>query len=94
VIAAMTLAEAGEIFAYWEQNPPPHLILQAIARLVGWSPPATAAPAADILTAPPPGLAIAHGGDLGMPLPLLDPALLRARNRARALAAALREKRP
>jgi len=31
----MTLAEAGEIFAYWAENPPPHLLLQAIARLLG-----------------------------------------------------------
>ena len=28
VIDAMTLAEAGEIFAYWEHDPPAHLIVQ------------------------------------------------------------------
>jgi len=92
VIDGMTLAEAGEIFAYWEENPPPHLLLQAIARLLGWIPhsaPAGAPQIADIAAAAPPGLAVAHGGDLGMP-PLLDPDALRARNRARAVAIARR----
>ena len=84
----MTLAEAGEIFAYWEQNPPAHLIVQAIARLLGWSPPPAVAPVEAIAAAPPPGLAIARGSDLGMPPPVLDPAVLRPRNRARALAIA------
>ena len=87
----MTLAEAGEIFAYWEDNPPPHLMLQAIARLLGWVPPA--APAAmprveDIAAEPPPGLAVARGGDLGLPPPLLEAEPLRLRNRARAAALA------
>jgi hypothetical protein len=36
VIDDTTLAEAGEIFRYWEDNPPPHLLLQAVARLLGW----------------------------------------------------------
>src|SRR5438045_305725 len=31
IIDDMTLAEAGEIFRYWEDNPPSHLLLQAIA---------------------------------------------------------------
>lgn len=80
----MTLAETGEIFRYWEQNPPAHLMLQTIARLLGWSP---AAPAADqpdpdeLLAAPPPGLAVVRG-DLGMPVAVLDPERMRARNRA------------
>src|SRR5207249_1892397 len=36
-IDGMTLAEAGEIFDYWAENPPPHLLLQAIARMLGWA---------------------------------------------------------
>ncbi|HKS89637.1 MAG TPA: hypothetical protein VJR70_09380 [Stellaceae bacterium] len=85
----MTLAEAGEIFAYWEQNPPAHLLLQAIARLLGWAPASESAPSETLAAAPPPGLAVARGGDLGMPAPL-DAEALRARNRERALAIAHR----
>lgn len=82
----MTLAEAAEILSYWEQSPPVHLMLQAIARLLGWSPPpATDAAIEAITAAPPPGLAIARGGGLGMPPPL-DVDALRARNRERAAA--------
>ena len=91
----MTLAEAGEIFAYWQANPPPHLILQAIARLLGWAPPAADdrdPPLAQIVAAAPPGLAVAPGADLGMPPPL-DPEALRAKNRAAALATARRNQR-
>ena len=83
----MTLAEAGEIFGYWEANPPAHLMLQTIARMLGWMPhPASAgAPAIEeIAAAAPPGLAVARGGDLGMPAPL-DLDAMRARNRARAV---------
>ena len=84
----MTLAEAGEIFRHWEQNPPAHLILQTIARLLGWSPPAAAAPMpdpAELATTPPPGLAVTRGGDIGMPVPVLDAAALRTRNLAAAV---------
>lgn len=81
----MTLAEAGEIFAYWEENPPPHLAVQIIARLLGWTPRKPAAAALAMITAaPPPGLVVTRGG-LNMPPPLLDPAALRTRNRARAV---------
>jgi len=91
----MTLAEAGEIFRYWEDNPPSHLLLQAIARLLGWQPPASSiasplmmpATHLDALTAmPPPGLAVMPATQIAMPAPILDPAALRTRNRARARA--------
>ena len=88
----MTLAEAGEIFFYWEANPPAHLMLQAIARLLGWAPrpaPADAPRIADIAAAAPPGLAVARGEDLGMPAPL-DLDALRAHNQARAVEIARR----
>jgi hypothetical protein len=88
VIDGMTLAEAGEIFAYWADAPPPHLILQAIARLLGWAPapPSASGPATldDIVAAPPPGLAVMRGAGPEMPPAVLDPAILRHRNRARA----------
>ncbi len=91
----MTLAEAGEIFGYWEECPPAHLILQAIARLLGWTP-RPAAPAAppirEIAAAAPPGLALVAGGDLGMPMPL-DEGALRARNRDRAAVIARRNRK-
>ena len=89
----MTLAEAGEIFAYWEENPPPHLMLQAIARLLGWMPRSAPAgpPQSGDIAAAPPGLAVAHGGDLGMPPPL-DLDALGIRNRARAVAIARRNR--
>ena len=75
----MTLSEAGEIFAYWQQNPPPHLLLQTIGRLLGWAPSPTPEPLAALAAAPPPGLGLARGADLGMPPPLhLDE--LRRRN--------------
>jgi hypothetical protein len=69
-------------------------MLQIIARLFGWAPaPApTATSLAALAAAPPPGLAVTRGG-LGMPAPLLDPAALRARNRARALDIANRNPR-
>jgi hypothetical protein len=84
----MTLAEAGEIFRYWEDNPPAHLMTQIIARLLGWKPqrPAPASSLADLAAAPPPGLAIADGADLAMPAAVLAPDELRARNRALAMA--------
>lgn len=89
----MTLAEAGEIFAYWENDPPVHLIGQAIARMFGWIPrpiPAAAMRAEDIAAAPPPGLIVAPGGAIGMPAPLLDPDAMRLRNRALAVEIARR----
>lgn len=83
----MTLGEAGEIFAYWERDPPAHLVLQAIARMLGWAPPAGRASGAgidELAASPPPGLAIARDGASGMPPAALDPEGLRVRNRARA----------
>jgi hypothetical protein len=94
VIDAMTLAEAGEIFAYWEENPPPHLMLQTIARMLGWMPRSASAAVpqiADIAAAPPPGVAVVHGGEIGMPPPLDHDALL-TRNRLRAVAIARRNR--
>jgi hypothetical protein len=86
VIDEITLVEAGEIFAYWEQNPPAHLMLQMIARMLGWMPgpaPGDAPSIAEIAATAPRGLAVAQGGDLDMPAPL-DRDVLSARNRARA----------
>ena len=88
----MSLAEAGEIFTYWEENPPPHLMLQAIARMLCWMPrpaPTGVPRIADIAAAAPPGIAVTEGGDLGMPAPL-DADALRAQNRAIAIAIARR----
>ena len=80
----MTLAEAEEIFACWAENPPVHLMVQTIARMLGWKPADHETPPfADIAAMAPPGLAIAANGALGMPAPVLDIATLRARNRAR-----------
>jgi hypothetical protein len=69
-------------------------MLQIVARLLGWQPPAGAPDGSAIealAAAPPPGLVVARG-DLGMPPPLLDPAALAVQNRARALAVARRHK--
>jgi len=80
----MTLAEVGEIFAYWEDNPPPHLVLRAIATMLGWRSAGPARPEADIAglaAAPPPGLAVAGAAGLDMPPPVLDIAKMRERNR-------------
>lgn len=80
----MTLGEAEEIFASWAENPPAHLMVQIIARMLGWKPSRPEAlPFADIAAMAPPGLTIAADGALGMPAPVLDIAILRARNRAR-----------
>lgn len=87
----MTLAEAGEIFAYWEANPPSHLMLQVIGRAFGWAP-REAASIAEIAAAAPPGLVVARGAVLGMPAPL-DLEGLRAKNQARAMAIARRNPR-
>jgi hypothetical protein len=89
----MTLAEAGEIFRYWEDNPPPYLLLQAIARLFGWQPAHSSAQAApetaldDLATAPPPGLAVMPATQIAMPPPIFDLETLRTRNHARAAGA-------
>lgn len=91
----MTLDEAGEIFGYWEDNPPAHLMIQTIARMLGWEPRPVSAGTPrieDIAAAAPPGLAVMPGGDLGMPAPL-DLDALRTRNRAQALATARRNRR-
>jgi hypothetical protein len=91
VIDRMTLAEAGEIFRHWEQNPPAHLMLQTIARLIGWSPsvPSPGAPGPEhLLATAPPGLAVTRGGDIGMPAPVLEADALRARNLAASMAIA------
>ncbi len=80
----MTLAEAGEIFGYWEDNPPPHLMLQTIARILGWAPRAgPGPPLEEIAAAAPPGLNVARGTGLGMPAPV-DLDALRARNQAQS----------
>jgi hypothetical protein len=86
VIDAMSLAEAGEIFHYWEANPPPHLLLQAIAHLLGWQPSRPPPPTsiAELAASPPPGLAVAPAGTIAMPPATFDLATLRARNRARS----------
>jgi hypothetical protein len=92
----MNLAEAAEIFGYWEENPPAHLMLQTIARMLGWAPrpaPAGAPRIKDIAAAAPPGLAVTRGVDHGMPAPL-DIAALRTRNRARAVEIAKRNETP
>ena len=80
----MTLAEAEQIFDYWAEHPPTYLMVQAIARILGWKPAAAAPPSLDDLMAmAPPSLAVAAAGSLGMPAPVLDIEALRARNRAR-----------
>jgi hypothetical protein len=100
VIDAMTLAEAGEIFAYWEHDPPTHLIVQTIARLLGWTPRSAASRSIacrprqieEIAASAPPGLAVVPGRATGMPVPILDLEALRARNRARATEIAQRHR--
>ena len=34
----MTLAEAAEIFTYWERNPPVYHLTAIIAQILGWKP--------------------------------------------------------
>ncbi len=82
----MTLAEAEEVFTYWADNPPAHLMVQTIAAMLGWKPRAPAATAsamAAIAAAPPPGLAVVRGG-AAMLQASFDIDALRAANRARA----------
>jgi hypothetical protein len=86
----MTLAEAGEIFAYWADNPPAHLMIQTIAAMLGWKPRAATSHVnalADVAMSSFPGMAVAHRGDLTMPAPILDIGVLRAANGVRAAAA-------
>ncbi len=80
----MTVAEAGQIFDYWAGNPPVHLMVQIIARMLGWKPAGDGVPAlGEIIAMAPPGLSVAAGGDIGMPAPVLDIETLRARNHTR-----------
>jgi hypothetical protein len=84
VIDGMTLAEAGEVFAYWAENPPVHLMVQTIARMLGWKPPEkTPLSFSDVVAMAPPGITIAADGRLGMRSPVLDIEALRRRNHAR-----------
>jgi hypothetical protein len=79
----MTLSEAGEIFAYWTEKPPVHLMAQTIARMLGWKPAAEPMPRLDdIMAMAPAGLSVTAACDIGMPPPVLDIETLRARNRA------------
>lgn len=79
----MTLAEVEEIFAYWAGSPPVHVMLQVIARMLGWKPaePAVAS-LSEIAATAPPGLVMATNAEVGMPPPVLDIETLRARNHA------------
>ena len=84
----MTLAEAGEIFRYWEDNPPPHLLLQTIARLLGWQPSRTQSQSsidalAQLAAMPPPGHAVMRATQIVMPEAVFDLETLRTRNAAR-----------
>jgi hypothetical protein len=79
----MTLAETGEIFAYWAEHPPAHLMVQAIARMLGWKPRPVAVTASDIVASAPPGLAVVRGAELGMPAPVFEVEAMRAKNHAR-----------
>ncbi len=88
MIDAMTLAEAGEIFRYWEAHPPPHLLLAAV---FGAKPKIASSLTSELDVASlPPGIAVVHHGNLGMPAPVLDLEEMRGRNRRRALAIAQR----
>lgn len=82
----MTLAEAEEIFAYWTDHPPAHLMVQTIAAMLGWKPHSARGAVAEIAAAPPPGLAVVRAGGAEMPAPVFDIAALRAANRHRAAA--------
>jgi hypothetical protein len=79
----MTLAETEQIFAYWTAHPPVYLMVQAIARMLGWKPVEPAPPLDELMAMAPPGLVVAAAGSLGMPAPVLDIEALRSRNRAR-----------
>ena len=89
----MTLVQAGEIFRYWEQEPPTHLMLRVIASLLGWRPLHAgdcASSLDELAAAAPPGLAVAEGsGNVAMAAPLGLEAM-RAKNRAWAVASARR----
>lgn len=77
----MTLAEAGEIFAYWSENPPAHLMVQGIARMLGWKPAERGSPSiTEIAALAPLGLSVVDKGELGLPAPVLDVDAMRARN--------------
>lgn len=95
----MYLAEAMEIFAYWERHPPVYQLVSIIAQGLGWKPAAassampaaTGSPTDNILAgAAKLGVAVTHGGDAGMPAPILDLDAFRERNRQRMLDIALR----
>jgi hypothetical protein len=81
----MTLADAGEIFAYWERDPPVHLIMQTIARLLGWAPQSVSPRIEEIVASAPPGLALVRGDMPDMPTPVLDLEVLRVRNQELAV---------
>jgi len=79
----MTLAEAAEIFRYWELHPPVHLLVASVFGVKAGSAPQKA----PVL---PPGFAAAQVATLGMPAPVFDLDDMRARNRARAAVIARR----
>lgn len=88
----MTLTEAGEIFAYWAESPPAHLMVQFIARALGWRPPPALATDADMgsMAAASPGFAVVANAKIDLPDAMFDVCALRERNRVRAAEIALR----
>jgi hypothetical protein len=78
VIDQMTLAEAAEIFRYWEAHPPVHLLVAAVFGV-------KAKPVAPEGSGLPPGFAVSQVAAFGMPAPVFDLNEMRTRNRARAI---------
>jgi hypothetical protein len=78
----MYLAEAAEIFTFWERHPPPYHTIAVIAQMLGWTPETRRSgdtAAEQLFAAPPPGLALARGGT-GLPEPIFTVDAMRTRN--------------
>lgn len=93
----MTLAEAEEVFGYWEQQPPTCHLVSIIAQMLGWVP--ERRPAGDkketmsageiAAEAAKFGMPVVSGG-LGMPAPVLDIDAFREKIRPRLVEIARR----
>ncbi|HEX3884744.1 MAG TPA: hypothetical protein VHW66_18975 [Stellaceae bacterium] len=82
----MTIADAEEIFSYWESSPPTHHMAQTIAAMFGWKP-KQRAPAPSDVTAVVADAARVGIGATSEPTPdqatvILDFEAMQERNRA------------
>lgn len=89
----MYLAEAEEVFYYWQDHPPTYQMVDLIARMLGWEGPKTRendGNPPEMNLALPPEMAAAIGRAAGVPAPIVSLDQMREKNRQKAIEIAKR----